>query len=113
MRCRELLAASSTELLKAALVGSSAAGVGGAGSNDAPASPEAMLDALHATLTASLRDAAHHVAPEHQEAWTVSQWDTFQVAYAAVQRLLLELHSSAAAAGCPDGELQASVKHAH
>ena len=62
---------------------------------------------MHAALAAALQDAAHHVAPEHQEAWAVSQWDAFQVAHTAAQHLLLDLHSQAAAAGCPDGELQA------
>ena len=116
MRCRELLAATCVELLKAALVGSAdsapAAGVEEeAGSDTSGVSggsqtPEELLDSLHATLSATLQDAAHRIAPEHHEAWAEGQWEAFQEAHNAVQRMLLGLHSQAAQEGCAGGALQ-------
>ncbi|PRW45605.1 Sel1 domain-containing [Chlorella sorokiniana] len=104
VRCRELLAACCVELLKASLVGSvPAAAASGGGSNE---SPEALLDALHASLQSSLQDVAHAIAPEHQEAWTESQWEGFQEAQAAVQQLLVTLHEKSAEAGSATAALQ-------
>lgn len=118
VRCRELLAATCVELLKAALVGSAdpapAAGVAEAGSDASGASgasggsqtPEELLDSLHATLSATLQDAAHRIAPEHHEAWAEGQWEAFQEAHNAVQRMLLGMHTQAAQGGCAGGALQ-------
>ena len=78
VRCRELLAACCVELLKAALAGS-APPASGSGSGGAD-TPEALLDALHASLQSSLQDAAHSIAPQHHEAWAESQWEGFQEA---------------------------------
>ncbi|KAI7841053.1 hypothetical protein COHA_005281 [Chlorella ohadii] len=103
VRSRELLAACCVELLKASLVGSAPAASGGGGSSE---SPEALLDALHASLQSSLQDAAHAIAPEHQEAWAESQWEAFQEAQVAVQQLLVTLHDKAAEAGSKTGALQ-------
>ena len=77
VRCRELLAACCVELLKASLVGSAPQASSGGGSTE---SPEALLDALHASLQSGLQDAAHSIAPEHHEAWAESQWEGFQEA---------------------------------
>ena len=116
VRCRELLAATCVELLRAALVGSAAsspaaaAGEAEDAGNDAGGSsgqtPEELLDSLHATLSATMQDAAHQIAPEHHEAWAEGQWDAFQEAHNAVQRMLLGLHMQAAQAGCAGGSLQ-------
>ncbi|EFN56092.1 hypothetical protein CHLNCDRAFT_145622 [Chlorella variabilis] len=119
VRCRELLAATVSELIKAALVGSAAAAAATAPAADTPpapassssssaakATPEALLEALHATVQASLQDAAHQIAPEHQEAWGEAQWEVFQEAHSSVHRLLLGLHSQAADAGSGGGALQ-------
>ena len=103
VRCRELLAACCVELVKAALVGS---GGGGGDPSADPPSPEALLDALHTSLQASLQDAAGQIAPTHQEAWAEGQWEAFMEAQGAVQALLLALHRQAAAAGSRDGALQ-------
>jgi hypothetical protein len=105
------------ELLKAALVGSAdsapsapagAEEAGGAASSASGGSqtPEDLLDSLHATLSATLQDAAHQIAPEHHEAWAEGQWEAFQEAHNAVQRMLLGLHSLAAQGGCAGGALQ-------
>ncbi len=83
VRSRELLAACCVELLKASLVGSAPAASSGGGSSE---SPEALLDALHASLQSSLQDAAHAIAPEHHEAWAESQWEAFQEAQVRRQR---------------------------
>jgi hypothetical protein len=107
------------ELLKAALVGSAdsapsapavAEEAGGAACSASGGSqtPEDLLDSLHATLSATLQDAAHQIAPEHHEAWAEGQWEAFQEAHNAVQRMLLGLHSQAAQGGCAGGALQVS-----
>jgi hypothetical protein len=77
------------------------------GSGSEQLSPETLLESLHATLQSSLQDAAHQIAPEHQEAWGEAQWEVFQEAHTAVHRLLLSLHSQAAEAGSAEGALQA------
>lgn len=111
VRCRELLAATCVELLKTALVGSAegaaAATDAAEGSGNEQLSPETLLESLHATLQSSLQDAAHQIAPAHQEAWGEAQWEVFQEAHNAVHRLLLSLHSQAAEAGSAEGALQA------
>lgn len=104
VRCRELLAACCVELLKASLVGSAPAAMPSDGASTE--SPEALLDALHASLQSSLQDAAHAIAPEHHEAWAESQWEGFQEAQAAVQQLLVTLHEKSAEAGSATGALQ-------
>lgn len=94
VRCRELLAACCVELLKASLVGSAAAAAASDGASTE--SPEALLDALHASLQSSLQDAAHAIAPEHHEAWAESQWEGFQEAQVRQWRCWLGIGSSLA-----------------
>ena len=61
VRCRELLAACTVELLKASLVGSAGCaagdggGAGGAAGGAEAATPEALLEALHESLSAQLQ----------------------------------------------------------
>jgi hypothetical protein len=102
VRCRELLAAAIVELFRAALVGSAASGQ----QADPPASPELLLEEVHGAMQAALQDAAHTVAPEHQDAWVATQWEVFQEAQAAADHLLMRMHALSSRAGSPAGELE-------